>query len=106
MRREWKTAVGPGTSRACTDSRAPTATFVMSGWFEFGSECLDRIIPLSGAHLRRSVHEFVQHYRLERNHQGLGNVLIEGPLDPANTNSRVQRRGRLGGLLNFYSRAA
>jgi hypothetical protein len=25
---------------------------------------------------------------------------------PANTNGRVARRGRLGGLLNFYTRAA
>ena len=34
------------------------------------SECLDRIVPLGEAHLRESVHEFVQHYRFERNHQG------------------------------------
>ena len=29
------------------------------------TECLDRIVPLGEAHLRRSVHEFVQHYRFE-----------------------------------------
>jgi transposase InsO family protein len=69
------------------------------------SECLDRIVPLGEAHLRRSVHEFVQHYRIERNHQGLGNLLIEGAPIPANTNGRVERRERLGGLLNFYRRA-
>jgi hypothetical protein len=50
--------------------------------------------------------EFVQHYRFERNHQGLGNVVIEGAQAPANTNARVERRERLGGLLNFYRRAA
>ena len=70
------------------------------------SECLDRVVPLGEARLRRSVHEFVQHYRFERNHQGLGNVLIEGAAAPANTNGRVERRERLGGLLNFYRRAA
>ena len=70
------------------------------------SECLDRIVPLGEAHLRRSVNEFVQHYRFERNHQGLANELIESTLSPANTNGRVERRERLGGLLNFYSRAA
>ena len=37
------------------------------------SECLDRIVPLGEAHLRRSISEFVRHYRFERNHQGLGN---------------------------------
>jgi transposase InsO family protein len=68
------------------------------------SECLDRIVPLGEAHLRRSVHEFVQHYRIERNHQGLGNALIEGAPGPANTDGRVARRERLGGLLNFYHR--
>jgi putative transposase len=70
------------------------------------SECLDRIVPLGEWHLRRSISEFVQHYRLERNHQGLENALIEGAPSPANTNGRVDRRERLGGLLNFYRRAA
>ncbi len=70
------------------------------------SECLDRIVPLGEAHLRRSISEFVRHYRFERNHQGLGNELIEGPPSPANMNGRVERREGLGGLLNFYHRAA
>jgi putative transposase len=70
------------------------------------SECLDRIVPLGEAHLRHSVSEFVQHYRLERNHQGLANELIERAPRPANTNGRVERRDRLGGLLTFYHREA
>jgi hypothetical protein len=57
-------------------------------------------------HLRRSASEFVQHYRFERNHQGLGNALIEGTPGPANTNGRIRRRERLGGLLNYYYREA
>ena len=41
----------------------------------------------------------------ERNHQGLDNLLIAG--SPANDLAgRVRRRSRLGGLLNFYERAA
>ena len=70
------------------------------------SECLDRIIPLGEARLRRSVSEFVRHYRFERNHQGLANELIESAPIPANTNGRVERRERLGGVLNFYYRAS
>jgi transposase InsO family protein len=66
------------------------------------SECLDRIVLLGETHLRRSVTEFVQHYRLERSRQGLENNLIESTPGPANTNGRVERRERLGGLLNFY----
>ena len=70
------------------------------------SECLNRIVPLGEAHLRWLVNEFVRHYRFERNHQGLGNELLEHAPAPANTNGRVERRERLGGLLNFYRRAA
>lgn len=47
------------------------------------------------------VSEYVEHYHVERNHQGLGNRLIE-PL-PANTNGgegKVKRRSRLGGVLS------
>jgi len=67
-------------------------------------ECLDRIIPIGEGHFRRAVTEFVAHYHRERNHQGLDNTLIEGA---ALTDAgRVRRQSRLGGLLNFYTRAA
>jgi putative transposase len=46
------------------------------------------------------------HYHSERNHQGLGNLLIcPEPEQLANTGA-VQRRERLGGLLNYYYCAA
>jgi len=68
-------------------------------------ECLERLIPDRHRHFRRAVREFVEHYHAERNHQGLGNRLISGA--PAiNMTSRVRRRPRLGGFLNFYQRAA
>jgi transposase InsO family protein len=67
-------------------------------------ECLDRIIPLGEAHLRRAVMEFVAHYHGERNHQGLKNELIDGA--PTISGGPVRRQSRLGGLLNFYKRAA
>ena len=41
------------------------------------SECLDRIIPLGDWHLGHAVSEYLKHYHQERNHQGLGNVLID-----------------------------
>src|SRR5450755_1500151 len=66
----------------------------------------DGIVPLGAAHLRRSISEFVRHYRFERNHQGLANEPIESTPSPAYTNGRVERRKRLGGLLNFYCREA
>ena len=70
------------------------------------SECLDRIVPLGEGHLRRAIGEYLVHYHGERNHQGLDNVLLQGTPAPANENGRVQRRERLGGLLNYYHRNA
>ncbi len=68
-------------------------------------ECLGRVIPLSEAHLRQLLREYVAHYHHERPHQGLDGALIE----PANDNGAsgpVVRRERLGGLLNHYYREA
>jgi transposase InsO family protein len=67
-------------------------------------ESLDRIVPLGERHFRRTIAEFVVHYRRERNHQGLGNRLIEGVT--SRQAGMIRRRQRLGGLLNYYERAA
>jgi putative transposase len=69
------------------------------------TECLNRIVPLGEAHLRRAITEFMQHYHQERNHQGIDNALIAGDAD-VNGTGKVVRRGRLGGLLGFYHREA
>ena len=69
------------------------------------TECLNRIVPLGEAHLRRAITEFVQHYHCERNHQGIDNALIVAS-EVVNGAGRVVRRDRLGGLLGFYHRAA
>ena len=67
-------------------------------------ECLDRMIPLGEQRFRRAVTEFVAQYHRERNHQCLGNALIEST--PTIGAGRVHRQQRLGGLLNYYRRAA
>ena len=89
-----------------TPYRAPNANahaerFVRS----INEECLDRLIPFGEGHFRRAVAEFVIHYHGERNHQGLGNELIE-PAPEQERVGRIRRRSRLGGLLNYYARAA
>jgi len=68
-------------------------------------ECLSRIVPIGERHLRHAIDEFAAHYHLDRNHQGLGNRLIDGEaeIEPAD---RVECRERLGGLLRSYHRAA
>jgi putative transposase len=82
--------------------RLPSATRLVRS---IKGECLDRIILLGERHLRRALREFVAHYHLERNHQGLGNELIDG-VSATGINGRIRRRPRLGGLLSFYDRAA
>ena len=89
-----------------TPERAPNAhayaeRFVRS----IEEECLDRMMPIGERHFRRAVAEYVEHYHQERNHQGLDNRLIAGT-PVIDITSRVQRRPRLRGLLNFYERAA
>jgi hypothetical protein len=56
--------------------------------------------------LRNSIREFITHYHIERNHQGLENRLIV-PLEMSNIGTAVvKKRERIGGLLNYYYRDA
>jgi transposase InsO family protein len=56
--------------------------------------------------LRRSLREYGAHFHHERIHQGLGNVLIMPRASSEHRGGRVIGRPRLGGLLNYYERAA
>jgi hypothetical protein len=58
------------------------------------------VIPLGERHLRRTIREFIEHYHGERNHQGLGNELIDGARAVESV-ARIRRRQRLGGLLKL-----
>ena len=69
-------------------------------------ECLSRVVPLGEGHVRLLVGEYVDHSHRERNHQGLDNQLLQRPPPPVSLTADVQRRERLGGLLNFYHREA
>ena len=68
--------------------------------------CLEKMILFGEDSLRNSIHQFVEHYHLERNHQGLQNRLIIPMKGTVNTERRIERRETLGGLLNYYYRAA
>jgi len=67
--------------------------------------CLERMILFGEGSLRKVIREFVAHYHLERNHQGLGNRLITAELSQPDTGP-IRRRQRLGWMLNYYHRAA
>ena len=68
--------------------------------------CLERLILFGETSLRTAVQKFVVHYHSERNHQGLDNRLIQPEPNHLGNTGEVQRRERLGGLLNYYYRAA
>jgi putative transposase len=70
------------------------------------SECVDRMIFFGENMLRRVLHSYLDHYHQERNHQGLGNRLIEPEPDVARAAGNIQCRERLGGLLRYYYRRA
>ena len=63
-------------------------------------ECLDRMIFFSEKGLRRAISDYMAHYHQERNHQGLGNRLIEPAPGSSSRTGEVRCRERLGGLLS------
>ena len=65
--------------------------------------CLEQMTFFGEDALRKAVHQFVAHYHLERNHQGLGNRLIV-PIAAIHTTGTIERRQRMGGRLNYYFR--
>ncbi|HEX4165168.1 MAG TPA: hypothetical protein VHZ55_06815, partial [Bryobacteraceae bacterium] len=72
------------------------------------SECLSKLILFGEPSLRRAVTQFVEHYHLERPHQGKGNqLLFPAPVSPPSPRQpNIKCHERLGGLLKFYQRAA
>jgi putative transposase len=68
-------------------------------------ECLSRLILLSQQHLRTTISTFADYYRHRRNHQGIENKLIEPPTSLPEM-GHIQCRKELGGMLNYYYRAA
>jgi putative transposase len=69
-------------------------------------ECLSKMIPIGQGMLRRALREYLEHYHRERKHQGIGNVLLMQPSTETSHQGAVTPRQRLGGLLNYYDRAA
>jgi transposase InsO family protein len=75
-------------------------------WLSLKTECLNRLIFFGEAMLRRSLLAYGLYYHRERNHQGLGNQVIEAGEEIGRCDGTVECRERLGGLLRYYYRAA
>jgi putative transposase len=85
-------------------ARSPNLNAFAKRWVRsIKSECL-----FGEASLRRAVTQFIQHYHLERPHQGKGNrLLFPSPFSPPSPHAGpIKCHRRLGGLLKFYQRAA
>jgi putative transposase len=68
--------------------------------------CLDRMVLIGEASLRRASSQFVLHYHAERNHQGLGNRIIRPEFAEFPAEGAINCRERLVGLLRYYYREA
>lgn len=87
--------------------KSPNLNAYMERWFgSLKSECLDRMIFFGQKSLEKAVHQYVGHYHTERNHQGLGNELIQPDEADSAAAGRIECRERLGGLLKYYHRNA
>jgi transposase InsO family protein len=70
------------------------------------SECLSRMIFFGEKMLRHAAREFLDHYHEERNHQSLGNRIIEPGEEVGRAEGDIICDERLGGMLRYYRRAA
>ncbi len=104
--RRFRDALPAGLQLVRTPYQAPNANahaerFVRS----IKEECLSKMIWFGEGHLRKALFEYLEHYHRERNHQGLGNELIDAAPLPSATGCVVCNE-RLGGLLRHYNRSA
>lgn len=67
------------------------------------SECLERMVFFGERSLQRALTEYMAHYHSERNHQGLGNTLIEPGECVGEQEGDIRQQDRLGssGRLNL-----
>jgi transposase InsO family protein len=88
------------TARRAPNMNSFAERFVLS----CKSECLDRLILFGERMLHRALTSFVAHYHQDRNHQSLGNQLIQPEPGAELLDWPVRCRESLGGLLRFYHR--
>lgn len=87
-----------------TPIRAPNANTYMERWIRSArEECLDHILIINEAHLRRMLNEYLNYYNSRRPHQGLEQQSPIPRPEPEAT-GKVSRRQVLGGIINDYFR--
>ena len=103
-------AAGTGIAPLRTPIRAPRANAVCERLIgSLRRECLDHILLVSQAQLRRVLHEYVQYFNQSRPHQGVGQRVPEPRENEkyaVGTTAGVISFPVLGGLHHAYRRAA
>jgi putative transposase len=95
-----------GVERVVLPPRSPNLNAYAERWVRsIKEECLARVILFGEAALSRTLHEYVEYYHYERNHQGKGNVLLFPAVSRDTEHAGpIRCRERLGGLLKYYER--
>jgi putative transposase len=89
-----------------TPYRAPKANAIAERWVgSVRRECLDHLLIVGEAHLRRVLSAYVAHYNHARPHQGLAQRTPLPSTERAE-HGPIRCRERLGGLLREYYREA
>ena len=89
-----------------TPIRAPNAISYAERWIRSVREaCLDKILILNEAHLRRVLNVYLAYYNKRRPHQGLEQQ-SPIPRPEPETTGEVKRRQILGGIINDYFRSS
>ena len=89
-----------------TPVRAPRANAIAERFIgTLRRECLDHLLIVNEAHLRRVLRAYVAHYNQARPHQGLGQRTPLPPTEPPGQGP-IRRLDLLGGLLREYYREA
>jgi len=99
--------IDSGTELVRLPARSPDLNAYAERWIRGVRErCLDKMIFFGETSLRRTLDSYLIHYHRERNHQGLGNQLIEPDASVGQHTGEISCRERLGGMLKYYYRQA
>jgi putative transposase len=96
-----------GVEPLALPARSPNLNAYAERWVRsVKEECLSKVILFGERSLRRALSDYVEHFHVERNHQGKGNVLLFPRPGARRREGPVGCRERLGGLLRYYHREA
>ena len=103
-----KTLEAGGVRSIRLPPRSPNLNAYAERWVKSVKvECLSHVILFGEKALRHAIGEYVEHYHKERNHQGIGNVLLFPSLRLQQKHEHsIKCRERLGGLLKYYYQKA